>query len=609
MAWHSFDHPELPTLILSDDVQLTWRTLSRDFSRPISRLIDTRLRFLEALLLRLAQDRDTNKLDAPSDEALAAALGCDARMLHEHRAALQTDIKHVLHLLAPVVAYFGGVALARQLKDDAESAREALDVLEWLRSRFHHAGLAPADLIDACVRASDRAALRKELNLDYASFNQTLLALGEPPLSNEAELRSIYDAYIRQMSSHVLERLRRYHVVDYREGRDLALYVTRKAFPFLEFDPAWVLTRETLDRETVEAHVAKLLDEELGQDKEIDLPHLSGVVERNRKLARDFASRAAPIIGAWCNRNLCPVPESWGVEDPQATTRRLEDAGLLDFEPVEEHQVPALCRRAGCWPESMPQTLDLATLGLDQVAVEDERKSHEKERQRRVIEERSIDFAGARLDTGDLSFTEAFQRLAEKSVERDSRWFERSRRPRLAELPETSDRSLGGRTGGGGGNGRRRKVPPEHLRQAMGLASEWLALQFLRRHHSEAVDETCWVSTNRTHFFGGDEGDDSAGYDFYVKTPQAEWLYEVKSSLENTGEFELTPNEMRVAASVPRYGRRQYRILYVPFVFSPDRWMVLDLPNPMGEGTRNRFKQVGRGSVRFRFEASAIATA
>lgn len=42
----------------------------------------------------------------------------------------------------------------------------------------------------------------------------------------------------------------------------------------------------------------------------------------------------------------------------------------------------------------------------------------------------------------------------------------------------------------------------------------------------------------------------------------------------------------------------------VPFVFSPDRWMVLDLPNPLGDDTRNRFKQIGRGSVRFKFEQS-----
>lgn len=95
---------------------------------------------------------------------------------------------------------------------------------------------------------------------------------------------------------------------------------------------------------------------------------------------------------------------------------------------------------------------------------------------------------------------------------------------------------------------------------------------------------------NRARVFGGDEGDDAAGYDFLLKTPQAEWLYEVKSSLEDVGEFELTANELRVANSAAKDGRRRYRILYVPYVFSPDKWFVLELPNPMGERTRNHLK-------------------
>ena len=136
----------------------------------------------------------------------------------------------------------------------------------------------------------------------------------------------------------------------------------------------------------------------------------------------------------------------------------------------------------------------------------------------------------------------------------------------------------------------------------MGLASEYLAYQFLRRRHNGFVDETCWVSENRARFFGGEEGDDTAGYDFCVKTPQAEWLYEVKSSLEDTGEIELTANELHVAGRASKDGPRRYRILYVPFVFSPDRWFVLELPNPMGEATRGRFRVVGRGSLRLRFE-------
>ena len=607
MPWYAFEHSELPTLILSDRVPLARRTLGRDLSRTVARLIDTRLRFLESLLLRLALDQDADTLEAPGDEALAAALRCDARTLQEHRAAYRTDLGHVLHLLMPALAYFADAALARQLESDAKRAGAPFDLPQWLRSRFPLREPAPERLIEACGRASNRAALRKELDLDYERFNRALLALDESPLSNEAELRSVYEAYVRRMGPGILERLRRRDVADFREGRDLAVYVKRKTFGFLGFDPEWILTRETLDNETVAAHVTRLLDEVLAEDREVDLPSSRGLVEGNRKSVRNFASVAIPVVRVWCRRNGIPVPELWASEDPQSVTRHLENAGLLDFEPVPDAQIPGLCQRAACWPEGMPRILDPAPLGLDRATVEEEARRRETERQRGVVENRSIDFAGTKLDTADPSFAESFRRLAENSIAGDLGWFERSRRPRLAEFAKPDG---GGRRPGSGTDGwrRRRKPASDDLKKAMGLTSEWLAFHFLRRRHREFVDETCWVSANRARFFGGKEGDDTVGYDFCVKTPQAEWLYEVKSSLEDAGEFELTPNEMRVAASVRRRGRRRYRILYVPFVFSPDRWMVLELPNPMGDGTRNRFRQIGSGSVRFRFQHSAATT-
>jgi len=604
MNWYGFEHAELPTLILSEDVPLSWLTLSRDLSRTIERLLDRRFRFLEPLLLRLFQSQNGGSLNPPSNKDLAAALMCDAATLQEHRAALRTDLGHVLHLLTPVVAYFGDIELARRLERDAERGREQFDVPAWLETWFPLSEPAPAVLIAACERASNRVALRRELELDYERFNRVLLALGESALSNEDELRSIYEAYLRQMGPRILERLRRHHANDFREGRDLVVYVARKSLAFLEFDTRWILTRESLDNEIVEAHVSRLLNEILGQDEEVDLPSSRGLLDKNRKLVREFASRAIPVVGAWCHHNGITVPNPWQSEDPQAVTRHLENSGLLDFEPVQDQQIPALCYRAVCWPEGMAQSLETEALGLDPATVEAEANRRQRERERKIIEERSINFAGERLDPGDPSFAERFRLLAEQKIDADEGWFERSRRPRLAEFDEID--SGGRRTGGGvgSGNGRRRQPPPEDQRLAMGLASEWLVFQYLRRRYGDAVDETCWISQNRARFFGGDEGDDSAGYDFCVKTPQADWLYEVKSSLANAGEFELTPNEMRVAASVPARGRRRYRILYVPFVFSPDRWVVLELPNPMGEESRNRFTQVGRGSVRFRFEMS-----
>ena len=603
MPLYAFEHEAFPTLILSDALPLNWRTLAESLSKPISGLIDSQLCSLEPLLLRLALYQTPDRLDAPSNEALAKALEYDVQTVQDHRAERRADLEHLIHLLMPVVAYFKGTELARQLRDESERTRIKFDIAHWLETHFVDTEPAPENLIDACERASDRATLRRDLDLDYEKFNRVLQALDEPPLSNESELRRLYDTYLVQMRSAIIERLRRRHTADFHNGLDLTTYVDRKTLKFLPFDPEWVLTRETLEMEVVEAHVSKLLAETLGEDPAVELQPWDRLIARNRKSVREFATQATPIVKVWCRNNDVSPPEPWQHGEPQTVSRHLENCGLLDFELVSLEQVPDLCQRAKCWPEGMPEILDSKTLGLDESEVEKENKRLEQEQQQKQIERRSITFAGRSLDTGDPSFAEKFQQLAEDRISDDA-WFERSRRRiRLVEFA-AADQS-GGDGPGGGRNGRTRRRKPrltDTQREAMGLASEWLAFQFLRRRHSEFVDEACWVSENRARFCGGDEGNDAAGFDFRVKTTQAEWFYEVKSSLENSGEFELSANELRVASNAWKDGRRRYRILYVPFVFSPDKWCVLELPNPMGESTRNRFREVGRGSVRFRFE-------
>ena len=409
------------------------------------------------------------------------------------------------------------------------------------------------------------------------------------------------------MRPDILERLRRRYAADYRGGHDLTHYVASKSLEFLPFDDSWILTRETLDQGVVDAYASRLLDDALGADEPADLPPWRGLLERNRRTVRAFAADAAAILAAWRRRNGVQSLEPWQSDDPQALVRHLENAGLLDFEIITTVELPQLCLRAGCWPSRMPPTLDRATLGLDQAAVQKEERRRERERQRRMIEERSIEFSGTTLDTGAPGFAEAFRQLAEDGIAADPSWYERSRqRPTLAEVTQPRGGGAGG--GNGRGSGRPRRTN-EAQRLAMGLASEWLAFQFLQRRHGDCVTEDCWVSSNRVRFCGGSDGDDAAGYDFRISTPRVEWLYEVKSAIEDTGEFELTSNEMRVAAGASKDRRRRYRILYVPYVFSPDRWFVLELPNPMGDATRDKFRQIGQGSVRFRFERSADKSA
>lgn len=136
----------------------------------------------------------------------------------------------------------------------------------------------------------------------------------------------------------------------------------------------------------------------------------------------------------------------------------------------------------------------------------------------------------------------------------------------------------------------------------MGVASEWLAREYLRRRHPKEMTDDCWVSSNRASFCTGSEGDDSLGYDFRIETARHEYLYEVKSALDEGGEFELSARELEIAGSASLERKRRFRILYVPFVFDPSRWRVLPLSNPVSADTRNRFRIVRSGSVRYRFE-------
>jgi len=606
MRWLAFEHKDFPTLILTEDIVVNWHTLAETLSEGISHLIDGRLRSVEPILLRLAVGRSrSDKLEAPSDEALASALKCDVQTVQDICAELRTGLEHILHLLIPLVGYYAGNDLALQLMSDFERAENGLDVHKWLEEHLSgEEGCAPDKLIYACEHAANRDELPSRLGLHFAKFNRVLSDLDEQTVSKEPELRQLYNAYLKNMEPKIIYRLRCHHFADFRDGRDLAVYLERKSLNFLAFDKDWILTRETLEMEAVKAHITRLLADTLGEEGAPELPEYRPTLEANRKAVRKFAMQAAPVIGVWCQRKKVQPPEPWKQVEPQAVVRYLENSGLLDFELIDAADIPSLCRRATCWPEGMPEILEGSSLGLTKDDVRAEKKCRERERQQKDIERRSISFAQTSLDTGDPKFAENVQEMVTGFLTNDETWFERSQqRPHLVKYGYSEKQ---GRSGGANGKGRATKKRERQLtdpqRQAMGLVSEYLAYHFLLKRHSQYVDESCWISTNRANFFGGDEGDDSAGFDFRVQTQKVDWLYEVKSSLEDNREFELTANELQVAGSASKEGRRRYRVLYVSHVFTPEKWYVLELPNPMGEVTRNRFITVGRGSVRLRFE-------
>ena len=252
--------------------------------------------------------------------------------------------------------------------------------------------------------------------------------------------------------------------------------------------------------------------------------------------------------------------------------------------------------------DRMPQTIDEDSLGLRADEIEREVERQRLKRERQVIRRRSIEFDGELFDTGDPEFSGRILEVVADRLSKNDSWFRKSRElPRLVEFGPNRQ-GVNGPSSPHGNGSRRKRLPPAQ-RQAMGQISELVAFEYLKRRHEKYVDEDCWISENRSKYCSGELGDDSAGYDFRVHTPSAKWYYEVKSSLEESCEFEMTANEIRVASKASKDRTLRYRILYIPFVLEPNKWSILELHNPLGEKTRNKFLTV-QGSVRFRFKCS-----
>jgi hypothetical protein len=177
------------------------------------------------------------------------------------------------------------------------------DAEAWLIDNANGIDRTPSEIVDVCKRAGDRAELRRLLGLDYARFNRALREIGEPLVSNEDELRVSYQAYLQELKLGIIDRLRRHYFSDYAGGRELDQYVSRKTLSFLAFNDAWIATSETLERELVELHVSRLINDVLGNDVDVSLRSLGRLVDANRKTALQAVRDASPLIAVWCRKN------------------------------------------------------------------------------------------------------------------------------------------------------------------------------------------------------------------------------------------------------------------------------------------------------------------
>jgi len=590
-------HPLSPTLVLVADAAIGLDLLC-EAAPAITKLMGVRRNTLETMLERLerAGFGGTGK---PTEAHYARAIKRDESIVRDHFAATRGGVEWRVRALLPIIAHLGGLELASDFEDVHERLGPSLHLRQWIAERF--GGTLAERSLAAVEETDDQRLIRRAMGFDFAAYGDTLASLGYPPLNDENDLRRMFEVYLGELKPELLDRVRRRFAGVWAAGEDLAPYVAARRLDFVTFDPAWLLALEALTREVVAARAAAAAAELLGPDDlEADLPPLDRVAVDNRKLVLSYHPDFAARAGAWCRKHGTALPASIETADAQTLVRALDEAGLLDFEKLDPASLPEFYARVGAWPAGMPLTADLAGLGLVPDDLQrDEIEAREAKRKAEAAR-RTIVFAGENLDAGAGDFVRRFEALADAAIEDGNDWFTRSRAPRLRPQDQRVPEMPGG--GGGGGGQSWRTQPPEAVKAAMGIASEWLAREYLRRRHPKEMSDACWVSSNRAAFCTGAVGDDSLGYDFRVATERNEWLYEVKSSMDAGGEFELTARELEVAGSASLERKRRYRILYVPFVFDPAQWRVLSLSNPAAPNTRDRFRVLRGGSVRYRFE-------
>lgn len=591
-------HPKLPTLVLVADGAIGLDLLC-EAAPAITKLMGVRRNTLETMLERLER-AGYGSTGKPSDAQYARAIKRDESIIRDYFAATRSGIEWRLRALLPVVAHLGGLERAVDLEHLYERVGPSLNLRSWLTERFDE---TIADRCLAAVEETDNQGLiRRAMGFDFAAYGETLAALGHPPLNDENDFRRMFEVYLGEFKPGLLDRVRRRFASAWASGEDLASYVAARHLDFVSFDPAWLRTLEALTREIVAARATEAAEELLGpDDPTVDLPPLDRVAADNRKVLFAHHPDLAGLVRAWCRKSQVPVPASIEAVDPQALVRTLDEAGLLDFEKLDPARLPECYARGGAWPAGMPLTTDLSLLGLALDDLQRDAIEAREAKRKADVARRTIPFAGEDLDAGAEDFVRRFEALAAAAIESGDDWFSRSRAPRLRSQDQRAPGTPGGGGGGSGGQSWRTQ-PPEAVKTAMGIASEWLAREYLRRRYPKEMTDACWVSSNRAAFCTGPAGDDSLGYDFRVVTERNEWLYEVKSAVDAGGEFEFTARELEVAGSASLERKRRYRILYVPFVFNPAQWRVLPLSNPAAPNTRDRFRVLRGGSVRYRFE-------
>jgi hypothetical protein len=594
--------PDPVLVVQGDQTDLGWPTL-RALAGPLAELIGIPS-LVDSLWRAVSELEHTSAAlhEELTDQQLATALSVGADQVRHARHRTGADINPIRRRLYPLVAHLVGAPAARPLEADARITDDAA-----LRAAVRALPLPDAITADALVDAATEEPsldqLRRRLGVDFAAFNQTLANLSHyRPITHPDNHVAALRAFIAEHHTDLINRLRASRLAEFDQFQPQSDWTALRRFEGLDPDPTWLTQYETPPQPLLAERAEQWLAIHGAQARPATpLPALDQVQQTNRDLVRGYADQFGLLVGAWARQHpTATLPDLWQATDlSRWLTSALDEVGALDFTPLDRPRLLRWCVTLGLWPPDMAATCELDALALTSEQIRSQQRRRQQQRRRDDKARNTIQLDGRPIDVSTGSYTE-LRSVLDATVHAEPQVLAGSTElARLAALPTAKHTnsdppavrdSYTSRAGAG-----------DHQlslaqREAIGFAGEWLAYQWLRRHYPSASPAS-WVSSYRTQVFSGDPGDDTLGYDLEVPTPDGALYFEVKASLGDPNEFNLTETELRAAQ---RHLDR-WRLIVVTQMRIPDSCTITVLPNPLSPRGQGHYQLVSR-TLRFRYQ-------
>ncbi len=592
-----------PVIVVRVNDPMNWGILD-DCLKAICEGIEQRSLYphLRILVLQLKSGNKPlhSGISIESDiDQFARLLHLNQDQINDVRETLFADFERQIPWLRALLYLAGG----KKAVDTISDAEDITQMDELLTPWFQQLNLSNKSVLNACRNALSAAEFRKELGLDFASFNQSLIAVGSNPETYEDKHKHRMKSFLCENEFTIIDALRVANskfLMQYKQAP--RYFEARNALRDISPDADWLLFHEEPSENLIILKIDAWLMKygaKFKKNVHSNLEPLEEVRKSNENIIQKFATTAQPLVRAWCVKAGIATPDIWQEINKSSIKLReiFDKAGIFDFQKLDDVSLLKWIQVVGIWPQEMPLSTDMNTLNLslEDIDIESTRAREEAEQRRR--RNRSISFNGHMLDPVEVNLQKISSEISSQLSKQllSTPLSSKANLKKIQSAKNQRSRQEGRKTSKFSG-----RYSPSEKTDLIGKLGEIVVYHWLRYRLPKQDINAAWRSMNACPITGR-EGSDSLGYDFEVSYNNQTWQLEVKSSLRDPCEFELGESEVRAARDAAKFrSGKKYKIAYVSNLSESLDTSIEILPNPMSEEGDFVLSLLGQG-IRFGF--------